>query len=146
VTNCGCGSCFTSLEVPGGTFSRSYGASYPADDDPATVSGFRLDEYLVTVGRFRQLVAAWNNGSGYLPAAGSGIQTQLDGGAGVANAAQPGTYETGWDATDWNADVVPTNANLGACSPYSTWTNVAGTQENLPINCVNWYEAYAFCI
>ncbi len=22
----------------------------------------------------------------------------------------------------------------------------AGQQENLPINCVNWYEAYAFCI
>src|SRR5580693_3178198 len=29
---------------------------------------------------------------------------------------------------------------------YSTWTEAAGTQENLPINCVNWYEAYAFCI
>ena len=28
----------------------------------------------------------------------------------------------------------------------STWTNTAGSQENLPINCVNWYEAYAFCI
>jgi formylglycine-generating enzyme required for sulfatase activity len=27
-----------------------------------------------------------------------------------------------------------------------TWTNSAGAQENLPINCVNWYEAYAFCI
>jgi formylglycine-generating enzyme required for sulfatase activity len=23
---------------------------------------------------------------------------------------------------------------------------VAGKNENLPINCVNWYEAYAFCI
>jgi formylglycine-generating enzyme required for sulfatase activity len=41
--------------------------------------------------------------------------------------------------------VNPTNANL-ACSGYSTWTATAGAQENLPINCVNWYEAYAFCI
>ena len=24
--------------------------------------------------------------------------------------------------------------------------DAAGTQENLPINCVNWYEAYAFCV
>jgi formylglycine-generating enzyme required for sulfatase activity len=29
---------------------------------------------------------------------------------------------------------------------YSTWTNAAGSKETLPIDCVNWYEAYAFCI
>ena len=28
----------------------------------------------------------------------------------------------------------------------ATWTNTEGSQENLPINGVNWYEAYAFCI
>ena len=27
--------------------------------DPASVSAFRFDEYLVTVGRFRQFVNAW---------------------------------------------------------------------------------------
>ena len=27
-----------------------------------------------------------------------------------------------------------------------TWTSAPGTQETLPINCVNWYAAYAFCI
>ena len=27
-----------------------------------------------------------------------------------------------------------------------TWTDPAGSQENLPIECVTWYEAYAFCI
>jgi formylglycine-generating enzyme required for sulfatase activity len=43
------------------------------------------------------------------------------------------------------SNISPTNTNL-ACSPYSTWTNSASTQENLPINCVNWYETYAFCI
>jgi formylglycine-generating enzyme required for sulfatase activity len=30
--------------------------------------------------------------------------------------------------------------------PYDTWTPAAGADENLPINCENWYEAYAFCI
>jgi formylglycine-generating enzyme required for sulfatase activity len=120
--------------------------------DPATVSGFRMDKYLVTVGRFRQFVSAWNNGSGYMPAAGSGIHTQLNGGRGLVNASAPpdaGTvYETGWDATDWNntTDIDPTTANLTSCAPYSTWTASGGGQENLPINCVNWYEAYAFCI
>jgi formylglycine-generating enzyme required for sulfatase activity len=62
-------------------------------------------------------------------------------------------YETGWDATDWNT-YIPTgagatstwNTNLSSCSPYGTWTSTAGSQETLPINCVNWYESYAFCI
>lgn len=27
-----------------------------------------------------------------------------------------------------------------------TWTSTADSQENLPINYANWYEAYAFCI
>jgi formylglycine-generating enzyme required for sulfatase activity len=57
-----------------------------------------------------------------------------------------GGYERGWDAANWNNDVAPTNADL-ACNPYfATWTSTVGSQENLPINCVNWYEAYAFCI
>lgn len=159
MTNCGASdggeSCCTSPEVPGGTYYRTYNTgdslSGPPDGgwtdlaDPATVSGFRLDKYLVTVGRFRQFVAAWNNGSGYTPPAGSGIQTFLNGGQGLANSSAPGTYEAGW-STSWNSDVDPTTANLTSCSPFSTWTGAAGNQENLPINCENWYEAYAFCI
>jgi formylglycine-generating enzyme required for sulfatase activity len=54
---------------------------------------------------------------------------------------------------DWNAYIATGasaastwNTNL-ACDPnFATWTETAGSQENLPINCVNWYEAYAFCI
>jgi len=112
------------------------------------VSGFRLDAYLVTVGRFRQFVAAWDNGSGYYPAAGSGKHTHLNLGQGLANSASAGTYETGWDALDWNntTDIDPTTANLQCGSPYNTWTASAGSNENLPINCVNWWESYAFCI
>ena len=158
-TSCGSASdsCCTSLEVAGGTFYRTYdtevygSAILPGDSgptgeaDPASVSGFRLDKYDVTVGRFRQFVAAWNGGSGYTPPSGSGIHTHLNGGRGLANSGSAGTYETGW-STAWNSDVTPTNANLGSCSPNGTWTNTASTQENLPIDCVNWYEAYAFCI
>jgi sulfatase modifying factor 1 len=153
LTNCGAASenCCASLEVTGGTYYRTYtnsGSGPTGEADPATVSGFRMDKYLVTVGRFRQFVNAWNNGSGYMPAAGSGKHAYLNGGQGLANSGSTGTYETGWDATDWNntTDIDPTTANLTSCSPYSTWTASAGSQESLPINCVNWYEAYAFCI
>ncbi len=157
MTNCGPASesCCTSLEVTGGTYYRTYntGAStsgppdggWPDEADPATVSGLRIDKYDVTVGRFRQFVAAWNGGSGYTPASGSGIHTHLNGGRGLANSASAGTYETGWSTT-WNSNIAPTNANLGSGSPNSTWTNTAGSQESLPITFVNWYEAYAFCI
>jgi sulfatase modifying factor 1 len=162
MTNCGAGgsgseSCCTSLEVAGGTFYRTYdaddagtgsGEAGTGQANPATVSGFRLDKYLVTVGRFRKFVAAWNAGAGYLPAAGSGKHSSLNGGNGLGNSGDPGTYETGWDATNWNntTDVDPTNTNLACGGTSDTWSNTAGTHENLPINCVNWWEAYAFCI
>jgi formylglycine-generating enzyme required for sulfatase activity len=151
LTDCGASSesCCASIEVPGGTYDRSYtndGSGPTTEGYPATVSGFRLDKYLVTVGRFRQFVAAWNNGAGYTPPAGSGKHTHLNGGQGLANSADPGTFETGWDPTDWDSNIAPTDANLGSCSPYSTWTSTPGTQENLPIDCVDWWEAYAFCI
>jgi formylglycine-generating enzyme required for sulfatase activity len=119
------------------------------------VSGFRLDKYLVTVGRFRQFVAAWSNGTGYLPTAGTGKHTHLNGGLGLAvapNVDTGQTYESGWDGVDWNntTDIAPTTANLTStsCSTYSgTWTATSsGGQENLPITCETWFEAYAFCI
>ena len=103
---------------------------------------FRLDKYDVTVGRFRQFVAAWNNGVGWLPSAGSGKHAHLNGGIGLANSGNPGTYETGWLASD-DGNVAPTNGNL-ACDPnYATWTASAGSNETRPIICENWYEAYA---
>jgi formylglycine-generating enzyme len=179
MTNCGPSreSCCTSLEIPGGTFYRTYdfinydgdgGFTLAADGgptgeaDPATISTFRLDKYDVTVGRFRQFVGAWNGGSGleggagYEPEAGSGKHSYLNGGLGLLSSsselpeAGPVTYETGW-ATYYDSYIAPTSANL-ACgllfgtTPYGTWTPLAGSQENLPIACVNWYEAYAFCI
>jgi formylglycine-generating enzyme required for sulfatase activity len=109
------------------------------------VSGFRLDKYDVTVGRFRQFVGAWNQGAGFVPAAGSGKHTHLNGGQGLADSAGPGSHESGWVAAD-EANLAPSDANL-ACDPsFATWTSVAGGRETLPINCVTWWEAYAFCI
>jgi len=152
MTNCGpdgmgTESCCTSLEVTGGTYYRTYVPVNPNgsvdDADPATVSAFRMDKYLVTVGRFRQFVNAWNNGDGYTSPAGSGKHAYLNNGNGLN--ATGGGYEPGWVVSD-DSNIAPTNANLACEPPYDTWTNAVGSQENLPINCANWYEAYAFCI
>jgi formylglycine-generating enzyme len=163
-TNCGVSgeSCCTSPEVTGGTFYSYYdplvdggvhlapdgGASDPSGS--ATVSSFRLDKYEVTVGRFRQFVAAWNGGAGYVPAVGSGKHKYLNGGMGLVNSATPDggavTYEPGWVASD-DTNVDPTSTNLtGMACANGTWTASASSNENLPINCVEWAEAYAFCI
>jgi formylglycine-generating enzyme required for sulfatase activity len=118
-----------------------------------------VDEYLVTVGRFRHFVNAVypngpDGGGGWLPTAASGRHTHLNGGQGLVNAGAPtdgGTvYEIGWMESD-DSNIGPTTANLttGCNTPgYPTWTSTAGTNatESLPINCVNWWEAYAFCI
>jgi formylglycine-generating enzyme required for sulfatase activity len=121
--------------------------------DPATVSGLRLDKYLVTVGRFRQFVNAVypdggaalpDAGLAWTPAAGSGKHAHLNGGLGLANNGPEGGYETGWDTGD-DSNVAPSDAQL-LHDVSCTWTASPGTQENLPINMVNWYEAYAFCI
>jgi sulfatase modifying factor 1 len=142
--------CCTSPLVAGGAYYRTYtnnGTGPTGDDDQAYVSSFRLDKYDVTVGRFRQFVTAWNGGNGWLPGPGSGKHSHLNSGQGLANSASSGTYETGWVVSD-DSNIAPTNTNL-ACSSspsYSTWTDTASTQENLPINCVNWWESYAFCI
>jgi formylglycine-generating enzyme required for sulfatase activity len=177
------------LEVEGGTFYRTYdelfddagnqvgdgilsGDGGPVGEaDPATVSTFRLDKYLVTVGRFRQFVNAAfprDGGAGWLPAAGSGKHAHLNRGSGLlldvaasynnTGALLDGgvTYEPGW-VTSNDGEIAPTDANLASCSgdgfgqgagagSYSTWTPSVGTQESLPINCVNSAEAHAFCI
>jgi formylglycine-generating enzyme required for sulfatase activity len=141
-------SCCANPEVMGGTYYRTYtnaGAGVTGQTDEATVSSFRLDKYEVTVGRFRQFVSAWNQGKGWLPYAGSGKHTHLNGGAGLTNCLNPGHHEQGWIASD-DSNVAPTAENLACNAPYSTWTPSPATNENLPINCVSWYEAYAFCI
>ena len=156
----GAESCCTSLPVTGGSYSRTYNTTdstsgvpdggWPDLADPATVGDFRLDKYLVTVGRFRQFVSAVlpsDGGTPWRPTAGSGKHTHLNGGLGLVGVGAAGggtTYEPGWASSD-DGNVAPVDANL-VCSNDPTWTAAPGAQENLPINCVNWAEAFAFCI
>jgi formylglycine-generating enzyme len=165
LTNCGAAAddcCCASLEVDGGTYDRNYANSAAAADAGylATVHGFRLDKYEVTVGRFRQYVQFLSGIGGTPPANGSGKHTHLNGGQGLLLVGQPPdsgmVYETGWDGTDWNQYVPSGNGTAStwntdlttACTngQYATWTSSPGANENLPINCLGWYAAYAFCI
>src|SRR5580693_6419764 len=164
VSDCGPSkeSCCASAMVMGGTFDRSY-MSGDADagsaqaeggssqgSDPATVSSFWLDKYDVTVGRFRkfvEVVLPTDGGVGWRPPVGSGKHDELSSGKGLLDVGPSDAgvaYETGWLAS-YDVNLSPTAANL-ACSSLGTWTVAVGSQENLPINCVNWWEAYAFCI
>ena len=137
--------CCASPVVTGGTFSRSYdNVTYTDASFAATVSDFRLDSYEITVGRFRKFVAAVVGN--WLPASGSGKHTHLNGGGGLNAGTEPG-----WDPS-WNTNLPNVKATwdgssqLACSSTYQTWTSNAGGNEKRPINCVNWYQAYAFCI
>jgi formylglycine-generating enzyme len=131
-------SCCGSPLVPGGSFDRSYdlGSDNMFSDTsfPATVSDFRLDRYEVTVGRFRQFVAA-------------GMGTMLSPPADNAGA-HADIAASGWDP-DWTQYLMADSPTLIAgikCNPdYQSWTDTAGANENLPMNCITWYEAFAFC-
>lgn len=139
--SCGPGSntsCCDSSQVPAGTFLRSYDAATDDFNDSgfaATVSSFRLDTYEVTVGRFRKFVEA-----------GFGTQTSppLEG-----SGAHPAIPGSGWQLT-WNGQLASNTTALRSAlkcaTGLETWTDGAGNSESLPINCVTWYEAFAFCI
>jgi formylglycine-generating enzyme len=119
-------SCCATAEVPGGTFNRSNDSRYPA-----IVSGFLLDRFEVTVGRFRRFVEAYPDSK---PASGA--------------AAHPSIEGRGWNEA-WNsnlpADAAALKAAVKCDSRYQTWTDVVGANERLPMNCLSWYEAFAFC-
>ena len=128
-SNCGSeqsASCCSTSLVPGGTYARSAEAG-----DHASVSDFMLDDYEVTVGRFRNFLSVFAQG---MTAAGSGKNPH-------------NSADVGWEVA-WNPRLPVSPAALATelkCSGGTFSTN-PGANENEPITCVNWYEAYAFCI
>ncbi len=119
-------SCCASIDVPGGTYDRGGDSQLPA-----TIAAFSMDKYEVTVGRFRAFVAQYD---GTPPAAGAGAHPLITG--------------SGWNAS-WDSQLPASQAalisSLHCESPLNTWTDTPGSQEDYPINCVNWYVAFAFC-
>lgn len=128
----GDGDCCASLVVPGGTFARSYDAVTYADAGAsAKISELHLDAHEVTVGRFRAFVAQW---PACKPASTAGIHPKLPG--------------SGWDSS-WDGQLPATadalRAALACEAGFATWTDQQGPDESRPINCVTWFEAFAFC-
>ena len=124
----GSGDCCAEATVPAGTYNRSNDPAYPA-----TISAFRLDAYEITVGRFRSFVAAYTQ-----------TMTPTGSGKNPKNAADPG-----WDPsfnTSLPADSTALRAALKCDPTTATWTDAKGANEARPINCINWFEAFAFCI
>lgn len=130
--------CCETQTIPGGTYYRGYDlapdSTYKDMSYPATISTFQLDKYEVTVSRFRAFINAGLGTRTTPPLPGAGAHAHL------AN--------SGWDVT-WGAQLqADTNALIAALTcdaTHATWTMTAGANEGLPINCVTWYEASAFC-
>jgi formylglycine-generating enzyme required for sulfatase activity len=93
-------------------------------DKDAIVSTFALDKYEVTVGRFRKFAGAYISP----PEEGAG--------------AHPLIAMSGWQAA-WNPSM-PAKLPFACATAEATW-NPSGTNDQLPMNCVSWYEAFAFC-
>jgi formylglycine-generating enzyme required for sulfatase activity len=97
------------------------------------VDSFALDTFEVTVGRFRKWVDAYD---------GNPPGKEGDG-------AHPLIPGSGWQAA-WAQQLPKDQASLKSalnCSlTYQTWTDSAGANEAKPINCVDWFQAFAFCL
>jgi sulfatase modifying factor 1 len=141
--DCGGVSCCQSTVIPGGSFlmgrstngtdAYSYGNSDEQPEHEVIVDSFALDTYEVTVGRFRKWVDVYD---------GNPPGQEGDG-------AHPLIPGSGWQATWASAlpkDGADFKSKLKCSSKYQTWTDSPGANENKPINCVNWYEAFAFCL
>lgn len=129
--DCNGESCCTELVVEGGSFLLGALASYPA-----TIDSFCLDKYEITVGRFQEFLAAYDD---WEPKVGAGEH-------------QPGAG-TGWQG-EWNkgnelpADAATFADSLSACGDYPTWVESPAdvSEVTLPQNCITWHEAFAFCL
>jgi formylglycine-generating enzyme required for sulfatase activity len=110
--------------VEGGTFDMD-----EPDQRSATVSDFRFDRYEVTVARFRSFVESYAGP----PEAGAG--------------AHPLIADSGW-STDWSVSMASTAEELAAgvasCETH-VWSDESGDKELSPMNCLTFYEAFAFC-
>lgn len=117
--------CCLSPVVWGGNFNRSNNTNFPAK-----VSDFRMDRFEVTVGRFRKFLDAYPQSK---PGAGAGAHPRIE--------------KSGWDAA-WDKELPATaeafRAVVKNCK-VPMWTDKPGAQEDRPMNCLTWYEAFAFC-
>ncbi len=136
----------TTLLVPGGGFMMGrgetgtdayLGSGNEQPEHSVTVSPFWLDKYEVTVGRFRSFVESYDQ----LP--------KPERGAGALSGIPSSGWKSEWD--DYlpvdRAALEATLLGIDGCNPnFRTWTLAAGNAECRPMNCVDWYVSFAFCV
>lgn len=126
-------SCCRSQLVSGGHFIRDYDGSeeFPDLGFTAQVSDFFLDKFEVTVGRMRAFVDAYSQ------------VLLLSEGQGKSNHISD---DTGWKTTyELPKTKEALIAEFKSCGSLSTWRDVPENND-LPINCVSFNVAYAFCV
>jgi formylglycine-generating enzyme required for sulfatase activity len=136
---CGDGdSCCKSLEIPGAFYILAANDT-PGNQGSATVPTFLLDKYEVTTGRFQAFVDDYDNWHG----SPEGGPSQ----AAIALANARGWQPDFDDKLPATADALRATATNRDASGTTDCTNWTFTRlETLPMNCVSWYEAFAFCI
>lgn len=120
--------CCAAPEVP--TQDFTLGGSVEMPTSRATVSAFLLDQLEVTAGRFRKFVDAydaWHSQGNPKPGAG----------------AHPLIAGSGWQP-EWPAPESAT-ALVAAVECGSEYQTYDGSDPELPMNCVSWFEAFLFC-
>lgn len=123
-------SCCTSLPVPRQSFTLGGSVEMPSSE--ATVSEFQLDKYEVTVARFRAFIAAYD-------------AWRAAGNPQVGAGSHPLIADSGW-RSEWqlqeSAAELASESGIECSSLNQTFTVGSG---ELPVNCVTWLEAFAFC-
>src|SRR5204863_2775333 len=65
-----------------------------------------------------------------------------------ASGAHPKIAGSGWSAA-WNKNLPANTAALRAAmkchEAYQSWTDAPSSNETKPVNCLDWYSAFAFC-
>lgn len=128
-------SCCEALVVSGGSFELEADSLTPEATVAVTVSSFRLDRFEVTVGRMREFVARYDEFRQLgRPEEGLGAHPRIAG--------------SGWQ--ERFSEQLPASgeelaARLGECGASSPSTYAEGSSDEVPLNCVSWLEAAAFC-
>lgn len=133
--SCGGESCCTSIELSQGgrvllgsgenEADTDFSAAASVEERPEhveTVSGFSLDKYPVTLGRFQAFLEVWRRG--WRPEYDSGAHPHVEG--------------SGWSYDWWLPD--------GPLVAYDCEDNWSHTEPNEVVGCASWYQAFAFCV
>lgn len=118
--------CCKPLEVKQGTYDRENNPQAPAN-----IAKFFLDRFEVSVERFRRFVNVYPANK---PFEGAGKHKYI--------------ADSGWNV-DWDKELPATRDDLIkslGCNEYATWSAIPMINDKLPINCIDWYTAFAFCV